>query len=485
MIKRTACFSAFALFLVISGCAASQPVMLTDNSIYLAEPVPAPQKQKLQVPDGPISLQEAVELALANSAQVRMADIGVAMGRDNLLLAKSSYLPKLSVQATYHRVDVVPKTVIPGVGSFSFQPRELTNTSTSLFVPIYTFGKNAAAYREALRSAEAAEFDAARARQNIIAGASEAYFRLLEAKEFLTVAQKSVEQIRAHLRVAEQFYKQGMVTKNDVLAAKVRLLSMEHEQLRAESNIKIGTANLNRVIGLPISNRTILSDQFSPVELDLTEEDCLHVAMSYRPELGSMDRQRKAAQAAIKSAKAQRFPSINLGTSWNWTSNDTVAKKHEWTVDLIGEWTPFAGMATTAAIRLARRGLELLDQGLRELIDGIALEVKTAYLNVLQSRKRIDVATEGVKQAKENLRVFRENYAQGLVPSTEVLDAEAQLARARADLAQALYENNAAVVSLQNAMARTVEDVSKMRSSDIETTPAVAEPDKTKPEEGK
>jgi outer membrane protein TolC len=446
------------------GCV-SEPVLTSDDGVYLTERVTVPHRMKPRAPEGPISIEQAVELALANSPQVRMADIGVRMGRDNLLMAKSNYLPKLSVQATYHRVDVSPKTVIPGVGSFSFQPRELTNTSTSLFVPIYTFGKNAAAYRQALRSAEAAEFDAVRARQNMIAAASEAYFRVLEAKEFHTVAEKSVEQIKAHLKVAQQFLEQGLVTENDVLAAKVRLLKMEHELLRAESNIKIARANLNRIIGLAISNPTELSDQFSPVELDLSEEECLQAAMSYRPELGSMDRQRKAALEAIKSAKAQRYPSINFGTSWNWTSNDTVAKKHDWTVDLICEWTPFAGMATTAAIRMSRRGLEQLDEGIRELVDGIALEVKTAYLNVLQSHKGISVSREAVKQARENLRIFRERYSQGLVPSTDVLDAEAQLARARADLAQALYENNAAVVNLKNAMGRTVEDVRGMRDA--------------------
>jgi outer membrane protein len=241
---------------------------------------------------------------------------------------------------------------------------------------------------------------------------------------------------------------------------------MEHELLRARSNVQIATANLNRVTGLPISNATELSDEFSPVEFDLTEEQCLRAAMEYRPELGSLDRQRKAAAAALAGAKLMRLPTINFSGGWNWTSSKNIKNKDNWSLDLIGEWTLFGGMGITAGIRRARHAIEQLDEGLRQLIDGIALEVKTSYLNLVQSRKGIDVAKEAVKQAQENLRIFRERYAQGLVTSTDVLDAESQLARARADLASALYENNSALVSMESAMALPVEEVRRLHSED-------------------
>ncbi len=464
------CFLAVLAVTIAAGCVSPDPVMLTDDGMHVTQPVPVSARKYAQTPDGPISLEQAVELALANSPSVRMAEIGVKMGRDGVLLARSNSLPKVQIQSNYHHVDAVSKMDlgIPGQPAIAFGTRDSTNVATMMIVPVYTFGKNDAAYRQALRSAEAAEFDAARARQMVVAEASGAYFRVLEAKEFATLAGKSVEQIKAHLNVAEQFYGQGLVTQNDVLAAKVRLLQMEHELLRAKSNVLIATANLNRVTGLPISNGTELSDEFSPVEFDLTEEQCLQAAMEYRPELGSLDRQRKAALAAVAGAKAMRLPTINFSGGWNWTSSKNIKNKDNWSVDLIGEWTLFGGMGITAGIRQARHAVEQLDQGLRQLVDGIALEVKTAYLNLVQSRKGIDVAKEAVKQAQENLRIFRERYAQGLVTSTDVLDAESQLARARADHARALYENNSALVSMESAMALPVEEVRRLHSQATE-----------------
>jgi outer membrane protein TolC len=473
MTRLTLGFLAALAAAIAAGCALPDPVMLTDDGMYVDKPIQTPARKYAELPDGPISMKQAVELALANSPSVRMADIGVKMGKDGVLLARSSSLPKVQLQSNYHHVDAVSKMDlgIPGQPAVSFGTRDSTNVAAMMIVPVYTFGKNAAAQEQALRSAEAAEFDAARARQMVVAEASGAYFRVLEAKEFAALAGTSVEQIKAHLTVAEQFFEQGLVTQNDVLAAKVRLLQMEHELLRAKSNVQIATANLNRVIGLPISNGTQLSDEFSPVNFDLTEEQCLQAAIEYRPELGSMDRQRKAAVAALTGAKAMRLPTINFSGGWNWTSSKNIKNKDNWSIDLIAEWTLFGGMGITAGIRQARHAIEQLDEGLRQLIDGIALEVKTSYLNLVQSGKGIEVAKEAVKQAQENLRVFRERYAQGLVTSTDVLDAESQLARARADLARSLYENNSALVNMENAMALPIEEVRRMHSQAEEEPP--------------
>lgn len=463
MVKLTLCCVMLAFVLTAAGCA-SYPVMVTDDGLYLLEPASAPKEKGPKVPEGPLSLDEAVRIALANSPRLRMAQLGVRIGRDRVLGALSNYLPKIQLQSVYHHVDAVAKMDLgfPGFEPIAMSPRDITTVTAKMIVPIYTFGKNEAAYRQALRSAEAAKFDAVRARQNVVAAASQGYFRVLEAFEFRKVAEKSLEQIKAHLRVAQNFFEQGLVTRNDVLAAKVRLLGMEQQLLRAQSNVQIASANLNRILGLPISHMVELSGEFAPVELDLTEEDYTRTALAFRPELGSLGRQRKAAEAALSGAKAARYPSINFAGGWNWTSNKLQKNKDNWTTDLMAEWNIFTGLAATAGIRSCKHAIEQLDEARRELIDGIALEVKTAYLNLLQSRKAIEVAKETVKQAQENLHIFQERYAHGLVSSTDVLDAEAQLARARADLARALYQNNAALVNIENAMGRKVEDVRRM-----------------------
>lgn len=478
MVRLTFLYVVLTLVLIGAGCV-SYPVIVSEDGLYVLEPVGPRKRRAPKAPEGPLSLEDAVRLALVNSPRVRQAELNVKIGQDRVLGALSNYLPKVQLQSVYHHVDAVAKIDlgIPGAPPVSFGSRDQTNASAMLIVPIYTFGKSEAAYRQALRSTEAAKFDAVRARQNTVAAASQAYFRVLEAHEFEKVAEKSLEQIKAHLAVAESFYKQGLVTRNDVLAAKVRRLEMEQQLLRARSNIQIARANLNRILGLPLSHPTELSGQFTPVEFSLTEEHCTEIALAFRPELGSMSRRRKAAEAALSGAKAARYPTISFSGGWNWTSDKTRVNKDNWSTDLMAEWNIFSGLAATAGIRSCAHAIEQLDEARRELIDGVALEVKTAYLNLLQSRKAIDVAREAVGQAEENLRIYQQRYEQGLVSSTDVLDAEAQLARARADLARSLFQNNAALVSMENAMGRRVGDVRDMRpgGSPAEGLPAPGE----------
>jgi outer membrane protein TolC len=74
------------------------------------------------------------------------------------------------------------------------------------------------------------------------------------------------------------------------------------------------------------------------------------------------------------------------------------------------------------------------------LRDEIALEVKSAHLFVTEAEKRKAVAEVAVVNAEENLRIQEERYKEGMAISTEVLDAQTLLTRAKTDRQNAIYD---------------------------------------------
>ena len=100
------------LAFLTAGCR-SQPVMVSEDGLHLTGTVSVPKRARVKVPKGRISLEEAVELALANSPQIRSADIGVKMGRAGVLGAMSGYLPQVQIQSTYHHVDALATSASP------------------------------------------------------------------------------------------------------------------------------------------------------------------------------------------------------------------------------------------------------------------------------------------------------------------------------------------------------------------------------------
>ncbi|OQC54772.1 MAG: Outer membrane efflux protein [Deltaproteobacteria bacterium ADurb.Bin022] len=86
------------------------------------------------------------------------------------------------------------------------------------------------------------------------------------------------------------------------------------------------------------------------------------------------------------------------------------------------------------------------------MIDQIALEIKNAYLLLQEAQNQISVSETLIKQAEENFRISEERYKERVATSTEVLDAQTLLTRAKSEYASALGDYNIRLAHLQRAM---------------------------------
>jgi outer membrane protein TolC len=88
----------------------------------------------------------------------------------------------------------------------------------------------------------------------------------------------------------------------------------------------------------------------------------------------------------------------------------------------------------------------------RELSDQIALEIKYASLILQEAEKQIAVSQKVIEQAEENFRISEERYKERVATSTEVLDAQTLLTKAKSEYANALGDYNINYAKLQRAM---------------------------------
>jgi outer membrane protein TolC len=94
------------------------------------------------------------------------------------------------------------------------------------------------------------------------------------------------------------------------------------------------------------------------------------------------------------------------------------------------------------------------EDGKGQVVEGIILEVKQNYLNVLQAEKNVGVSEKSIEQAEENLRLNEERYKYQVATATDVLDAVVLLAQARVNYYGALSEFNIAKARLERSMGR-------------------------------
>jgi outer membrane protein TolC len=93
-----------------------------------------------------------------------------------------------------------------------------------------------------------------------------------------------------------------------------------------------------------------------------------------------------------------------------------------------------------------------LSEQRNELALVIGLQVRQAWLDVQETRKRTSVTQSAITQAEENMHMVRDRYVNGLTPHTEVLEAETLRVNSATNHANAVYDAALAGLRLKYAI---------------------------------
>jgi outer membrane protein TolC len=286
----------------------------------------------------------------------------------------------------------------------------------------------------------------------------EGYFNILTAQKFLDVAKQAVKQFEAQLEVSKAFFEVGIIPKNDLLQSEVRLANAKQALVRAENNLALAKSSFNILLRREINEPLEVVDILGYKPSTLRLEESLEEALSQRPEIKSAGLKVGQAKEGVKIARSGFFPSINLSGNYGRTSNEFDLggdfKSERWTIQALATLTIFDWGKTAYKVGENKVKVAQAEDLKIQLIEGIILEVKQDYLNLLTAERNIGVAEKATEQAEENLRMNEERYKYQVATATDVLDAVTLLAQARVNYYSALSDFNIARARLDRAMGR-------------------------------
>jgi outer membrane protein TolC len=190
----------------------------------------------------------------------------------------------------------------------------------------------------------------------------------------------------------------------------------------------------------------------------LDVETLTQEALATRPERRAIESRIDAADSRAAVEHAARMPHVDLDGGYVYANpNPRVLplsdQWHEtWFLGAAVSFRVFDGGRTRAARARAEARTDSLRQRLEDLDRRIRLDVTSRVLEVRSAEAAIPVAERTVESARENLRVTRDRYREGLVPSSELLDAEVALQRAGLDRAETLARLRLALAALDRAV---------------------------------
>ncbi|MCS7316490.1 MAG: TolC family protein [Bryobacterales bacterium] len=411
----------------------------------------------------PLSLKQAVEIALRQHPQVQAAASSRQAADARIQAARGGYLPKLHYSESFQRTNN-PVYVFGALltqarfteRNFALselnRPDFLNNFQSQLALEqvVYDGGLTRQAVRAAELGRQVAGEEERRARQGVIAAVVRAYFGAVLAEESLKTAQEAVRSAQADLERARAMRSAGLITDADVLSLEVHLAAMREQRIRRAADLEVARAALNEALGLPLDRQHALVTALTPVSLPAPElASYERNAVEQRPETRQAALAVRLAEAQTATARAALLPQVVFRSVFETDRQRFVTRgAANWLAAVALRWNLFNGFADRQRVREAEHTEQRAEAERRRAEALVRLHVRQAYAAWQAALERTEVAKAAVSQAEESLRITKNRYENGLATVTDLLRTETAVLEARNRHLAALYDQRVAAVEL-------------------------------------
>ena len=388
-----------------------------------------------------VTLAEGLKIVTAESHVVKVAEQDEAIAEADSLITRARLLPSVNASGSYTSLANQPTAVYLGQ-AIPTSDRYYKSYGINIRQVLFDFRGNLSRYEASRMLLEAQKLNTASIRNAIALEFTIGFYDFLESQRLVEVAGKEVESVEAHLKNAQNLYGAGVITKNDLLQAQVRLSDARQRLLSAKNTQSICASRLNKLLLRPlywqvhaIERRQEIS---APGSLDI--DKAWQTALAGRPEIQIVDKTLQSLDLENVSKKSEFLPKLFVRGSYDYMENTYSLHDDNWSLILGIDVNLFEGGSSLADLKKTKYRKSRLAEQRAKLVDEIKIEVQRYILDLQDAYERIQVTRDAASQAQENLRINKERYDEGVGTATEVLDAVTLLTTAEANYIRSVYD---------------------------------------------
>jgi outer membrane protein len=441
-----------------------------------------------------LTLRQCLEIALENNRWRPISRLNVEIAETQLGQALSSYWPQISAKASYLRLDEDPNFIfpqtsvsipgftipIPGLPPIAIPPQSVTVpeqniklmdrdtgiASLGLLYPLYTGGMRPAVVKQAESGVAAAKQEMRRTDLQVIYDVKRYYYGAVLAKRLRGITADALARMEVTLELTGNLYKGGStkVKKTDYLRNKAVVEGLRSTVALLKGNEGLALAALTNAVGLDWDVEIDVADAelpYRPSDANLAK--MVGNAYAFNPDWKRLEEGVKASEAQVDEKSAGHYPQIALVGNLTHIENSydkgmaTPDNKDSWSAGIVLELPLFRGFRTKNEVREAKARLERVRQQRVLLREGIALQVKDVFLQMVRSQEQRDAMEEAVKAAEENRDLNERAYQQELVETKDVIEAQLVESFMKANNEKTLYDHIEARARLEFVVGKEIE----------------------------
>jgi outer membrane protein TolC len=371
----------------------------------------------------------------------------------------ANFLPQLNLSHTAYRTDnpVMAFGTLLNQGVFTEgdfavdnlnNPSAINNFVTTFQVEQPLLNLDKLVMRSALKDKANAQ-----SKQNIfkkealLLQADRLYMQLQLAYKSLEVLEKSKSTAKANLSSITNFYEEGLLVKADVLNAKVRLNEVENALNKAKNELRYISDYMyymmnNNEDGIQLQPDTELKIQI----LAKTEE----ANLSNRSDILAMDLNVEASKKMKKSAVMTYLPTLNAFGNLQYFDEDVFGTgAQNFFIGASLDWNLFEGGRRLAKNQKMKAQLQQAQLEAQDYKASSQVELEKAKRNLEEAESQISRNALSLEQAEEAYSIIKNRFEEGLERTTDLLNAETQLANQELLYNQSVFEFNLAQLKVQ------------------------------------
>lgn len=337
--------------------------------------------------------------------------------------------------------------------------RNMWAGAVTLMQPLYMGGKIRAYHRITKFSEALARTQHDAQLQDLILNTDDAYWTVVSLSYKKKMAESFLDLVNRLDGDVEKMIREGVATKADGLTVKVKVNEAEMLLTKVDNGLALSKMVLCQLCGMDLDTKFTLTDE-DRTDLQVSEtvpDDAVQRAWTYRPELKSLDWANKIYEDKVRVVRSEMLPSLAL-TGGYLVSNPSLLNGFEnkfrgmWNVGIVLSVPVFHWNEGIYKVKAAKSEINIARLQQTEAQEKIELQVNQSLFKNTEAQKRLALSEKNMEKAEENLRYADKGFKEGVIPVTNVMEAQTAWLSAQSDRIDAQIDLKLAQTYLQKAM---------------------------------
>ena len=447
-----------------------------------------------------LSLEEALEMTLSDNPAIRAAEFNRRAAQQERRAAIGLRMPQIGITGSYAylgkdiEIDLnnmkapvqnlagqilqsgmIPSDYIPSISqmlsgamaaswALPLQDRSLGFVGGDVTVPLWMGGKINAANRAARINEQTARSQGIQQRNALVSELVERYYGLALARQVVVVRQQVVDGVRKHLEDAAALEAQGMISRSEKLYVEFKMSEAERDLQNAQSQVETIAAALNSTIGQtddyqPVTAMFIL-ERIEPLDHFRT------LAAERNPLLDQVDQKRRLAYEGVRAQRSSFLPQVVAMGGMSFYDYQVSKVLPRWAVGVGVNFKLFDGLNREYKYSAAKQTVRRVEALQDKAGNDISVLVEKLYNQMENYRTQMASIEASLAFAEEYLKTKNAAFLEGMSSSTDLIDAELNLAEVKTERIEAAYRYDVSLAQLLEAAGISDEFTAYMRRQD-------------------